>query len=280
MLQQSVPDEWRGRVIGVYSMSFAGTAPHRRPALGLAGRPDRPHRHAHPQRRADRRRRPAGPLAPAQPPRGPARPDEEPDAVTATPFASQRHLRSRLCSFARGCGAMGTATVELMQAAHTAPRRVYGLIVAFNLTRGPGFPPGGDAEPRAEVRVDPSPALHSALTPMTPHERDPCVERSDGNIRAPNPAGISPPTVNTHQRHPRQAPCTGAAGEGRGSTQVSTCARSTQSGCWLRSLRAGGQSITPRSRPTANRELKRRVAWVPAGGYPGLDPGAGMTSPR
>ncbi|HJU32028.1 MAG TPA: MFS transporter [Hyphomicrobiaceae bacterium] len=27
MLQQSVPDEWRGRVIGVYSMSFAGTAP-------------------------------------------------------------------------------------------------------------------------------------------------------------------------------------------------------------------------------------------------------------
>lgn len=27
MLQQSVPDEWRGRVVGVYSMSFAGTAP-------------------------------------------------------------------------------------------------------------------------------------------------------------------------------------------------------------------------------------------------------------
>lgn len=27
MLQQSVPDVWRGRVIGVYSMSFAGTAP-------------------------------------------------------------------------------------------------------------------------------------------------------------------------------------------------------------------------------------------------------------
>ena len=27
LLQQSVPDEWRGRVIGVYSMSFAGTAP-------------------------------------------------------------------------------------------------------------------------------------------------------------------------------------------------------------------------------------------------------------
>ena len=27
MLQQSVPDEWRGRVIGLYSMSFAGTAP-------------------------------------------------------------------------------------------------------------------------------------------------------------------------------------------------------------------------------------------------------------
>jgi hypothetical protein len=30
----------------------------------------------------------------------------------------------------------------------TAPRRVYGLIVAFNLTRGPGIAPGGDAEPR------------------------------------------------------------------------------------------------------------------------------------
>ncbi len=27
LLQQSVPDHWRGRVIGVYSMSFAGTAP-------------------------------------------------------------------------------------------------------------------------------------------------------------------------------------------------------------------------------------------------------------
>lgn len=27
MLQQSVPDEWRGRVVGLYSMSFAGTAP-------------------------------------------------------------------------------------------------------------------------------------------------------------------------------------------------------------------------------------------------------------
>jgi MFS family permease len=27
MLQQSVPDEWRGRVIDIYSMSFAGTAP-------------------------------------------------------------------------------------------------------------------------------------------------------------------------------------------------------------------------------------------------------------
>ncbi len=27
MLQQSVPDEWRGRVIGLYSMAFAGTAP-------------------------------------------------------------------------------------------------------------------------------------------------------------------------------------------------------------------------------------------------------------
>jgi MFS family permease len=27
MLQQSVPDEWRGRVVGLYSMSFAGAAP-------------------------------------------------------------------------------------------------------------------------------------------------------------------------------------------------------------------------------------------------------------
>jgi MFS family permease len=27
MLQQSVPDEWRGRVVGLYSMAFAGTAP-------------------------------------------------------------------------------------------------------------------------------------------------------------------------------------------------------------------------------------------------------------
>lgn len=27
MLQQSVPDEWRGRVVGLYSMSFAGSAP-------------------------------------------------------------------------------------------------------------------------------------------------------------------------------------------------------------------------------------------------------------
>jgi MFS family permease len=27
LLQQSVPDEWRGRAVGLYSMSFAGTAP-------------------------------------------------------------------------------------------------------------------------------------------------------------------------------------------------------------------------------------------------------------
>ena len=27
ILQQSTPDEWRGRVIGLYAMSFAGTAP-------------------------------------------------------------------------------------------------------------------------------------------------------------------------------------------------------------------------------------------------------------
>jgi hypothetical protein len=26
-LQQSTPDEWRGRVIGLYAMAFAGTAP-------------------------------------------------------------------------------------------------------------------------------------------------------------------------------------------------------------------------------------------------------------
>ena len=50
---------------------------------------------------------------------------------------------------------MGTATFELVKAAHTAPRRFYGLIVAFNLTRGPGFPPGGDAEPRAESALTP-----------------------------------------------------------------------------------------------------------------------------
>src|SRR3990172_7735308 len=62
-----------------------------------------------------------------------------------------------------------------------APRRVSGLIVAFNLTRGPGFPPGGDAEPRSGLRVEPATALHSALTPMTPHERDPCVGRSEAD---------------------------------------------------------------------------------------------------
>jgi MFS family permease len=27
LLQQSAPDEWRGRIIGVYAMAFAGTAP-------------------------------------------------------------------------------------------------------------------------------------------------------------------------------------------------------------------------------------------------------------
>ena len=27
LLQQSVPDAWRGRAVGLYSMSFAGTAP-------------------------------------------------------------------------------------------------------------------------------------------------------------------------------------------------------------------------------------------------------------
>ena len=81
MLQQSVPDEWRGRVIGVYSMSFAGTAPiggllsgwmadrfGLTTTLTLNGV-------------ADRRGRAGGALAPAQPPRGPARPDAQPDEV-------------------------------------------------------------------------------------------------------------------------------------------------------------------------------------------------------
>jgi MFS family permease len=27
LLQQSVPDAWRGRAVGLYSMAFAGTAP-------------------------------------------------------------------------------------------------------------------------------------------------------------------------------------------------------------------------------------------------------------
>ena len=43
---------------------------------------------------------------------------------------------------------MGTATFGFFERLLTAPRRVFGLIVAFNLTRGPGFAPGGDAEPR------------------------------------------------------------------------------------------------------------------------------------
>ena len=77
MLQQSVPDAWRGRVIGVYSMSFAGTAPiggllagwladsiGLTATLTLNGAPDH-------------RGRAARPLAPAQPPGGPARADAQ-----------------------------------------------------------------------------------------------------------------------------------------------------------------------------------------------------------
>ena len=44
MLQQSVPDEWRGRVIGLYSMSFAGTAPIGGLLAGLGCRAHRPYR--------------------------------------------------------------------------------------------------------------------------------------------------------------------------------------------------------------------------------------------
>ena len=81
MLQQSVPDEWRGRVVGIYSMSFAGTAPiggllsgwlaeH----IGLAATLTLNGAH-------HRRRRPVGTLAPAQPPRGAARHHEELEPV-------------------------------------------------------------------------------------------------------------------------------------------------------------------------------------------------------
>jgi hypothetical protein len=45
--------------------------------------------------------------------------------------------------------------------------------------------------PVAEVCVDPGSALHPALTPMTPHERDPFVERNSRTLRAPDTAGIS-----------------------------------------------------------------------------------------
>jgi hypothetical protein len=39
-------------------------------------------------------------------------------------------------------------------------------------------------------------ALHSALTPMTPHERDPFVGRSERKIRQPVPSGITAIAVN------------------------------------------------------------------------------------
>ena len=92
LLQQSVPDEWRGRVIGLYSMSFAGTAPiggllagFLAERIGLDG-------HADAQRRSDCRGRPVRPLAAAQPPRGPARADAQPEPLTGSDLASRSCL--------------------------------------------------------------------------------------------------------------------------------------------------------------------------------------------
>ena len=93
LLQQSVPDAWRGRVIGLYSMAFAGTAPiggllagwlADRIGLTLALTVNGVLIFA------------AGlvtPLAPAQSPRGPARPDAQPQpalrSFSPSPFTGR-----------------------------------------------------------------------------------------------------------------------------------------------------------------------------------------------
>ncbi len=62
--------------------------------------------------------------------------------------------------------------------------------------REPGtFTPAAALYPVASARVGLGPALHPALTPMTPHERDPFVERSKRTIHTLGAAGIGPPTV-------------------------------------------------------------------------------------
>jgi hypothetical protein len=89
---------------------------------------------------------------------------------------------------------MGTATFRFFERHRSPPRA--GFVACSSLLTSLG-----DQElhlvatlsPVAEVRVDPGPALHPALTPMTPHERDPFVERNERKIRAPATAGISAP---------------------------------------------------------------------------------------
>ena len=77
---------------------------------------------------------------------------------------------------------MGTASFSFFERHLTAPRRIYGLSAALSLTGGRGVSPLVAARsPVASARVGLGSALHSALTPMTPHERDPFVERSKGD---------------------------------------------------------------------------------------------------
>ena len=68
-----------------------------RAALGLDGRPHRPDHHPHPQRRAHRRSGAGRALAPAQPPRGPARPHAQLDPVGVLRALCAEQDRPRRC---------------------------------------------------------------------------------------------------------------------------------------------------------------------------------------
>ena len=86
---------------------------------------------------------------------------------------------------------MGAASFSFYRRLLTAPRRIYGLGAALPYTRA--VVPRSwwrTLSPVASARVGSGSALHSALTPMTPHERDPFAGRSKADhTPARNPRG-------------------------------------------------------------------------------------------
>jgi hypothetical protein len=109
-----------------------------------------------------------------------------------------RSVSARGFGYARGCGAMGTATFSFFERHHSPPRAGFMAYMPPSILSGTVDLSSHSAAASSPVAglARTGAALHPALPLKTPLERDPFVERSERKIHTPEAAGISPPTVN------------------------------------------------------------------------------------